>query len=55
MFDPDRFVVQNLDILIECDNWLTFRQFAYPVTGNPSNEHVIRSGCSSAQPSIRCE
>lgn len=44
MFDPDRIVVQNLDIFIECDNWLTCRQFAYPVTGNPSSEHVIRRG-----------
>ena len=41
MFDPDRILDQILEIFIEYDNWLTFRQLAYRLTGEPSNEHVI--------------
>jgi hypothetical protein len=41
MFDPDRTLDQILEIFVEYDNWLTFRQLAYRVTGDPSNEHVI--------------
>ena len=41
MFDPDRILDQILETFIEYDNWLTFRQLAYRVTGDPSNQHVI--------------
>jgi len=41
MFDPDRMLDQILEIFVEYDNWLTFRQLAYRVTGDPSNQHVI--------------
>ena len=41
MFDPDRILDQILEIFVEYDNWLTFRQLAYRLTGDPSNEHVI--------------
>jgi hypothetical protein len=41
MFDTDRILDQILEIFIEYDNWLTFRQLAYRLTGEPSNEHVI--------------
>jgi len=41
MFDPDRILDQILETFIEHDNWLTFRQLAYRVTGDPSNQHVI--------------
>jgi len=41
MFDPDRILDQILEIFVEYDNWLTFRQLAYRITGDPSNEHVI--------------
>jgi hypothetical protein len=41
MFDPDRILDQILEIFVEYDNWLTFRQLAYRVTGDPSNQHVI--------------
>ena len=41
MFDPDRILDQILETFIEYDNWLTFRQLAYRVTGDPSNLHVI--------------
>jgi hypothetical protein len=41
MFDPDRILDQILEIFIKYDNWLTFRQLAYRLTGEPSNEHVI--------------
>jgi hypothetical protein len=41
MFDPDRILDQILETFIEYDNWLTFRQLAYRVTGDPLNQHVI--------------
>jgi hypothetical protein len=40
-FDPDRILDQILEIFVEYDNWLTFRQLACRVTGDPSNQHVI--------------
>jgi hypothetical protein len=41
MSDPDRILDQMLEIFVEYDNWLTFRQLANRVTGDPSNHHVI--------------
>ena len=41
MFDPDRILDQILEIFVDYDNWLTFRQLACRLTGDPSNEHVI--------------
>ena len=41
MFDPDRILDQILEIFVEYDTWLTFRQLAYRLTGDPSNENVI--------------
>lgn len=41
MFDPDRILDQILEIFVEYDNWLTFRQLADRLTGDPTNEHVI--------------
>lgn len=41
MCDPDRSLDQILEIFVEYDNWLTFRQLACRLTGDPSNEHVI--------------
>ena len=41
MFDPDRILDQILEIFVEYDNWLTFRQLAYRITGDRSNEHLI--------------
>ncbi|HTT21145.1 MAG TPA: hypothetical protein VMG82_19600 [Candidatus Sulfotelmatobacter sp.] len=41
MFNPDLILDQILEIFVEYDNWLTFRQLAYRLTGNPTNEHVV--------------
>lgn len=41
MFEPDRILDQILEIFVEYDTWLTFRQLAYRVTGDPSNKHLI--------------
>jgi hypothetical protein len=41
MPNPDRILDQILEIFVEYDNWLTFRQLAYRVTGDPSDQHVI--------------
>jgi hypothetical protein len=41
MFDPDHILDQILEIFVEYDTWLTFRQLAYRVTGDPSNQHLI--------------
>ena len=41
MFDADRILDQILETFVEYDNWLTFRQLAYRVTGDPSNQHVV--------------
>ena len=40
-FDPDRILDAILEIFIEYDNWLTFRQLATRLTGDPSNEQLI--------------
>jgi hypothetical protein len=41
MFDSDRILDQILETFVEYDNWLTFQQLAYRITGDPSNQHVI--------------
>lgn len=41
MLDQDRILDQILEIFVEYDNWLTFRQVACRATGDPSNQHVI--------------
>ena len=41
MFDPDRILDQILEVFVEYDDWLTFRQLAFRVTGDASNEPVI--------------
>ena len=40
-FDPDRILDAILEIFIEYDNWLTFRQLATRLTGDPSNGQLI--------------
>ena len=39
--DPDRILDQMLEVFVEYNNWLTFRQLASRLTGNPANEHLI--------------
>jgi hypothetical protein len=41
MLEPDRILDQLLEIFVEYDNWLTFRQLACRATGESSNQHVI--------------
>ena len=40
-FNPDRMLDQILETFVECNNWLTFMQFAYRLTGEASNEQLI--------------
>ena len=41
-FDPDRIVDSVLEIFVgEGNNWLTFRQLAHRITGDPSNDYLI--------------
>ena len=40
-FNPDRILDAILEIFVEYDNWLTFRQLATRLTGDPSNEQLI--------------
>lgn len=40
-FDQDRILDPILEVFVEYDNWLTFRQLACRLTGDPSNEHAI--------------
>ena len=40
-FNPDRILDQMLETFVEFDNWLTFRQLASRLTGDPSNEQLI--------------
>jgi len=40
-FNPDRILDQMLETFVEYNNWLTFRQLAYRLTGDPSNEQII--------------
>jgi len=39
--DPDPILDQILEIFVDYNNWLTFRQLAQRLTGDPSNEHMI--------------
>jgi hypothetical protein len=39
--NPDRILDQMLETFIEYNSWLTFRQLAYRLTGDPSNEQLI--------------
>ena len=39
--NPDRILDQMLETFVEYDDWLTFRQLAYRLTGDPSNEQII--------------
>src|SRR5262252_2824977 len=39
--DPDRLLDQILEVFVEYNNWLTFRQLASRLTGDQSNEHLI--------------
>jgi hypothetical protein len=39
--DPDRLLDQILEVFIEYNNWLTFRQLASRLTGDQSNEDLI--------------
>jgi hypothetical protein len=39
--NPDRILDAILEIFVEYDNWLTFRQLASRLTGDPSNEQTI--------------
>jgi hypothetical protein len=41
MLEPHRILDQILEIFVEYDTWLTFRQLAYRVTGDPSNKQLI--------------
>jgi hypothetical protein len=40
-FNPDRILDQMLETFVEYNNWLTFRQLACRLTGDPSNEQLI--------------
>ena len=40
-FNPDRMLDAILEAFVEYDNWLTFRQLANRLTGDPSNEQLI--------------
>ena len=39
--NPDRILDAILEIFVEYDNWLTFRQLANRLTGDLSNEQLI--------------
>ena len=39
--DPDPILDQILEVFVDYNNWLTFRQLAQRLTGDPSNEHLI--------------
>ena len=39
--DPDRLLDQILEVFVEYNNWLTFRQLASRLTGDQSNEDLI--------------
>ena len=40
-FNPDRILDQMLETFVEYNSWLTFRQLADRLTGDPSNEHLV--------------
>jgi hypothetical protein len=39
--DPDLILDQILEVFVDYNNWLTFRQLAYRLTGDQSNESLI--------------
>jgi hypothetical protein len=39
--DPDLILDQILEVFVDYNNWLTFRQLAQRITGDPSNEYLI--------------
>ena len=39
--DSDSLLDQILEVFVEYNNWLTFRQLASRLTGDQSNEHLI--------------
>ena len=39
--DSDLILDQILEVFVDYNNWLTFRQLAQRLTGDPSNEHLI--------------
>ena len=39
--DPDLILDQILEVFVDYNNWLTFRQLAQRLTGDSSNEHLI--------------
>ena len=39
--DPDHILDQILEVFVDYNNWLTFRQLAQRLTGDPSNESLI--------------
>lgn len=39
--DPDLILDQILEVFVDYNNWLTFRQLAHRLTGDPSNEFLI--------------
>ena len=39
--DPDLILDQILEVFVDYNNWLTFRQLAHRLTGDPSNESLI--------------
>ena len=39
--DPDRILDEILEVFVDYNNWLSFRQLSQRVTGDESNEHLI--------------
>jgi hypothetical protein len=39
--DSDLILDQILEVFVDYNNWLTFRQLAQRLTGDPSNESLI--------------
>jgi hypothetical protein len=39
--DPDRLLDQILEVFVEYNNWLTFRELASRLTGDQSNKDLI--------------
>jgi len=39
--DPHLILDQILEVFVDYNNWLTFRQLADRLTGDPANEHLI--------------
>lgn len=39
--DPDLILDQILEVFVDYNNWLTFRQLAHRLTGDPSNDSLI--------------